>query len=198
MNLRLFEAESPLLGSGKDLPHLSGPAAAVRQVLAAHFVRDCPHVIEIGGHIRPVTPYLTHHPRSVLVVDPKTEPYEAEELNGHPCRVRHVARKFQDVTYDQPRHGYGLVMLGYSLKPFGRKEPLGELLFALIDNARVVVVEYSPALERASSQVPRLLAREGTEILCRFELFLEDEESADSPYADRRFVVFHQSTQSSQ
>src|SRR5262245_22067855 len=99
MDLRRFEAKSHLVGTDKDLPHLSGPAAAVRQVLSAHFVRDCPHVIEIGGHIRPVTPYLTHHPSSVLVVDPKTEPYEGEELNGHPCRIRHVARKFQEVTY---------------------------------------------------------------------------------------------------
>jgi hypothetical protein len=194
MDLRLIEAKSSLLGTGKDLPHLSGPAAAVRQVLAAHFVRDCPHVIEIGGHIRPVTPYLTHHPRSVLVVDPKTEPYEAEQLNGQPCRIRHVARKFQEIPYDLPPRSYGLVMLGYSLKPFGRRDPLGDLLFSLIDKAKVVVIEYPPALERASSQVPQLLARKGTEILCSFSLVLDDEEIAGSPYTERRFIVFRQST----
>ncbi len=65
-------------GVEDSLPHLSGPAAAVRQVLAAHFVRDCEHVVEIGGHIRPVTDYLTHAPRSVLSVDPKTPAYEAD------------------------------------------------------------------------------------------------------------------------
>src|SRR5262245_59843647 len=138
MDLGLFQAKSSLLGTGKDLPHLSGPAAAVRQVLAAHFVRECPHVLEIGGHIRPVTPYLTHHPESVLIVDPKTDPDEAGELNGKPCRVRHVARKFQEVRYDYAPGSYGLVILGYSLKPFGTREPLGALLFSLIDNAKVV------------------------------------------------------------
>jgi hypothetical protein len=193
MELGLFEAKSPLIGTGKDLPHLSGPAAAVRQVLAAHFVRECPHIVEIGGHIRPVTPYLTHRPRSVLVVDPKTDPYEAEELNGHPCRVRHVARKFQEITYDYVPRSYGLVMLGLSLRPFGTREPVGTLLYSLIDNAKIVVVEYPPALERASSQIPHLLDRDGADIICSFELLLEDEEISGSPYARRRFIVFRQS-----
>jgi hypothetical protein len=193
MDLRLFEAKSPLVGTGKDLPHLAGPAAAVRQVLAAHFVRDCPHVVEIGGHIRPVTPYLTHHPKSVLVVDPKADPYESDEFNGAPCRVRHVARKFQELSYDYVPRSYGLVMLGYSLKPFGTREPLGDLLFSLIDGAKIVVIEYPPTLDRAASQIPRLLAREGTEVTCSFELYLEDREITTSLYARRRFVVFRQS-----
>jgi hypothetical protein len=192
MDLTHFEARSPLLGTGKDLPHLAGPGAALRQVLAAHFVRECPNVIEIGGHIRPITPYLTHRPRSVLVADPKAEPFEAEELNGAPCRVRHVARKFQEIRYDYQDRSFGLVMLGYSLKPFGAHEPLNGLLFSLIDHAKLVVVEYPPALERAASQVPRLLDREGVRVLCSFELLLEDPELSDTPYARRRFVVFRQ------
>lgn len=192
MDLTHFEARSPLLGTGKDLPHLSGPSAALRPVLAAHFLRECPNVIEIGGHIRPITPYLTHRPRSVLVVDPKAEPFEAEELNGAPCRVRHVARKFQEIRYDYQDRSYGLVMLGYSLKPYGDHEPLSGLLFSLIDRAKLVVVEYAPALERAASQVPRLLAREGARVLCSVELVLEDGELSDTPYARRRFVVFRQ------
>jgi hypothetical protein len=197
MDLRLFERQSPLTGTGKDLPHLGGPAAAVRQVLAAHFVRDCPHVIEIGGHLRPLTPYLTHRPQSVLVVDPKIFAFEAEELNGHPCRVRHIDRKFQKVSYDYEPRSYGLVMLGYSLKPHGSQEPLGDVLFSLIDNARIVVVEYAAALERASRQVPYLLARKGVVPGCSFELLLHDAEIADSPYAQRKFIVFRMAAQES-
>ena len=192
MDLKLFESKSALKGTGKDLPHLAGPSASVRQVLAAHFVRDCPHIIEIGGHIRPITPFLTHRPQSVLVVDPKTDPYEADTLNDAPCRVRHVAKKFQEIGYDYAPHSYGLVMLGYSLKPFGRHEPLGELLYSLIDRARVVVVEYPPELDRASSQVPHILARPGIAMICNFELILKDDEIAASPYARREFIVFHQ------
>src|SRR5262245_45968828 len=100
MNLTTADADSSPRAFPDDIRHLSGPGAAIRQVLAAHFVRDCPHVVEIGGHIRPVTGYLTHAPISVLSVDPKTPPFEAEELNGRPCRVRHLARKFQEVDYE--------------------------------------------------------------------------------------------------
>lgn len=189
MNLPAFDASSSSRVFVDDIPHLSGPGAAIRQVLAAHFVRDCPHVVEIGGHVRPVTDYLTHTPLSVLSVDPKTPPLEAEELNGRPCRVRHVSRKFQEVEYDYEPGSYGLVLLGYSLKPFGSREPLGQLLFGLIDNARTVVLEYPPALERASSQVPSILSRPSLKTVCSFEIAIDDAEIGGSSYARRRFHV---------
>jgi len=193
MNPKPFEAVPPSDGAGQDLPHLSGPAAAIRQVLAAHFVRGCPHVLEIGGHRRPVTGYLTHAPLSITSIDPKTAEYQAEELNGRPCRVRHIARKFQDVELDFAPRSYGLVLLGYSLKPFGKREPLGELMFSLIDNAGVVVIEYTPEFERAASQVPQILSRPTLTRHCSFELKLEDPEIITTPYARRRFHVLHPS-----
>ncbi|EHK52458.1 hypothetical protein MAXJ12_35344 [Mesorhizobium alhagi CCNWXJ12-2] len=193
MNPNMFEAVPPSDGAGQDLPHLSGPAAAIRQVLAAHFVRGCPHVLEIGGHMRPVTGYLTHAPLSVTSIDPKTAEYEAEELNGRPCRVRHIARKFQDVELDFAPRSYGLVLLGYSLKPFGKREPLGKLMFSLLDNASVVVIDYTPEFERAASQVPSILARPTLTSYCSFELKLEDPEIAATPYARRRFHVLRPS-----
>ncbi|NGO52577.1 hypothetical protein [Allomesorhizobium camelthorni] len=193
MNPKPFEAVPPSDGAGQNLPHLSGPAAAIRQVLAAHFVRGCPHVLEIGGHRRPITGYLTHAPLSVTSIDPKTAEYEAEELNGRPCRVRHIARKFQDVELDYAPRSYGLVLLGYSLKPFGKREPLGKLMFSLVDNAGVVVIDYTPEFERAASQVPSILSRPTLTNYCSFELKLEDPEIAATPYARRRFHVLHPS-----
>ena len=175
--------------TGKYIPHLAGLGANMRQVFAAHFMRDCDHVLEIGGHIRPVTPYLTHNPLSVTSVDPKTEAYEASELNGKPCRVRHIPAKFQQIDYDYAPGSYGLVLLGYSLKPFGRRDPLGDLLFSLIDNAKTVIIEYAPELERAASQVPHIVSRPSVRIRGLFDLHLHDPEIAGTPYADRRFYV---------
>lgn len=179
---------------GDSLPHLSGPAAAVRQVLAAHFLRDCAHVVEIGGHVRPITPYLTHRPLSVLSVDPKTPAMEAETLNGHPCRVRHVAKKFQEVAYDHAPRSYGLALIGYSLKAFGASDPLGALLYGLIDNAKVVVIDHSPQLERAASQMPAILSRPGMRVHCSFDMRLDDETIHDTPFAQRRIHVLHPAT----
>lgn len=189
MDAQTIENASALVGTGKDLPHLSGPAAAIRQVLAAHFVRDCPHIVEIGGHIRPITPYLTHRPLSVLSVDPKTDPYQADTLHGFPCQVRHLNRKFQDVQFAYSPGSYGLVLLGYSLKPFGQRDSLGDLLFSLIDNARVVVLEFPPELERASSQVSQILARPGLQVECSMDIALDDAAIRGSAYARRLFYV---------
>ena len=124
-----------------------------------------------------------------LSVDPKTPPLEADELHGRPCRVRHVSAKFQEVEYDYAPGSYGLVLLGYSLKAFGSREPLGQLLFGLIDNARTVILEYPPALERASSQVPSILSRPSLKVLCSLDITIDDAEIAGSPYARRRFHV---------
>ena len=188
MDFKTFEAASPPEDAG-GLPHLSGPAAEIRQVIAAHTLRDCPHIVEIGGHLRPITGYLTHHPLSVLSVDPKTPPLEADTLDGRPCRIRHLARKFQEVDYEAPSGSYGLVLLGYSLKPFGARDPLGETLFRLVDNAKKVVLEYPPALERASSQVPAIIGRPGIQTELSIELTLDDAAIAGSPYARRRLLV---------
>jgi hypothetical protein len=195
MDVQAIEKASALVGTGKDLPHLSGPAAAIRQVLAAHFVRHCPHVVEIGGHIRPITPYLTHRPLSVLSVDPKTDPYQSDTLHGFPCDVRHLDRKFQDVKFEYSPGSYGLVLLGYSLKPFGQRDSLGELLFSLIDNANIVVLEFPPELDRASSQVSQILARPGLHIECSLEIVLDDEAIRGSAYARRMFYVIRPSRQ---
>lgn len=173
----------------QGLEHLSGPSAEVRQVLAAHFLRGCPHVIEIGGHLRPVTPYLTHQPQSVLSIDPKIVPYEAEELNGFPCHVRHVDSKFQHVNYNYAPRSYGLVMLGLSLKPYGSRSATGEKLFSLARNARIVVVDFAVELDRAATQSAELLALPGLSIHCSLELRLDDAMIGGSPYAARRFVV---------
>jgi hypothetical protein len=117
----------------QDLPHLDGIGASMRQVIAAHFLTDCEHVIEIGGHVMPITNCLTHH--------------------------------------------------------LGGDNPLGEHLFSLVDNAKVIVLEYSAALERATSQVPEIIGRKTLKIRDALDLRLNDPKIVDTPYADRRLFV---------
>ena len=131
--------------------------AAIRQVLAAHFVRDCPHIVEIGGHLRPVTDYLTHAPLSVLSVDPKTRRSRPTTAwPAVPCAP--CAAKVPGGRVRLCAGSYGLVLLGYSLKPSAAANRSANCSFRLIDNAKVVVIEYPPALERATSQVPSILS----------------------------------------
>jgi hypothetical protein len=170
------------------MPHLAGPAASLRQAMAAHFVDGLAHVVEIGGHLNPVSGYLHHVPESFLCVDPKAQPLVGDTLNDKPCKVRHIARKFQDVEFDLDP-GYGLVFVGYSLKPYGKRDPVGEKLFSLIDNSAVTVIEFSTSLARATEQMQSVLSRPQTSIVCSVDYRIDDGAMSAGQHGDRRLVV---------
>jgi hypothetical protein len=185
----ILEAVPEPGGADTGLAHLAGPASPVRQVIAAHFLRDFAHIVEIGGNRMPITGFLTHRPLSVLSVDPHTEPFEAETLNGAPCRVRHVALKFQEVSFDLAPRSYGLALIGFSLRGFGGRDPAGDVLFRLLDNAGVVVIDYAPALERAASMIPAILSRPALSSELAVDMTLADPAISNSPFAARRLIV---------
>jgi hypothetical protein len=174
---------------GVRLPHLSGAGAAMRQVMAAHVLRGCREVIEIGGAGLPITGFLTHRPAAVTVIDPKIAPFEAEVLNGAPCRVRHIAAKLQALRIVPASRPYGLVLLGLSLKPFGAKPAIDEPLIGLARGAAVIVIDYALSLERAQAQVPALLALDGFAMVLDLALRLADATLAGTGFAERRFLV---------
>ncbi|TGQ37725.1 hypothetical protein EN859_019405 [Mesorhizobium sp. M00.F.Ca.ET.216.01.1.1] len=87
----------------------------------------------------------------------------------------------------------GLVLLGYSPKPYGSRERFGQLLSSLINNTHVVVIDHAPELDRAASQVPSIVERRTICVHCSFELVVGDEEIADTPFASRCFYILHPS-----
>jgi hypothetical protein len=50
--------------------YLDSRAFFTRYVLAAHFVRDCRAIVEIGGAATPIDRFLTGARESVLILDP--------------------------------------------------------------------------------------------------------------------------------
>lgn len=175
--------------SGILLPHLSSPAAALRQVLAAHAVRACAHIVEIGGAGLPITGFLTHHPDSVTVIDPKIPDFSAAMLNDAPCRVRHLAAKLQEVEI-APSAPYALVLLGLSLKPFGRRGATPPELLALAAGAEVLVIDYALDLERAQGQIGALTATRPAPPIIDLALTINDEVLRAAGFDRRRFLVF--------
>lgn len=170
------------------LPHLAGDAASLRQAMAAHFLRGARHVVEIGGAHAPITEFLTHAPESVTVIDPKIEPFEADTLNGRPCRVRHVAAKFQAVDLARPAADYAVVMVGLSLKGFGRAGAVTDPLVKLLGEAGWVVVEHALALERAVEQLPDLMARAGLRAAIDMRYSLSDGVIERAGFGERRLL----------
>jgi hypothetical protein len=175
--------------AGVLLPHLAGPAAALRQVLAAHSVRGCAHIVEIGGAGLPITGFLTHRPDSVTVVDPKIPAFSAGSLNGHPCRVRHLAAKLQEVDLD-PQTPFGLVLLGLSLKPFGGGEAVPPVLLDLARRAARLVIDYALDLDRAQGQIAALAATRTAPATIDLALTIADPALHEAGFGRRRFLVY--------
>ena len=171
------------------LPHLAGGGASVRQAIAAHFLRDCVHIVEIGGAGAPITDFLTHAPRSVTVIDPKITPFEAATLRGAPCRVRHVAMKLQAHIFEQTDGALGVALLGLSLKPLGSRPAVSDALVALLRRASVVVIDYAPALERAVAQAPALIEAARLSAVVSIDLSITDGVIEQSDYARRKLLV---------
>jgi len=132
-----------------DFTYLNAEALRTRQLLAAHFVRKCRHVLEIGGGENPITRWLAlladnfedvdgwKWHKLVTVVDPVIAPWENEQIEGVPWVVRHLQMRIEDY---QPRGDEdGLVMLGFE----GEGHCDIEVVCRLIEKARVTVIEAS-------------------------------------------------------
>lgn len=174
--------------------HLLTPAAEARYVLAAHYLRDCPHLVEIGGFKTPITKFVepgAH--RSITVLDPKMEAFEADELYGAPCRVRHLRAVFQ-AHRDWPAAGsYGLTILGLSIKHFS-DDPKAEAaewshLVALIDGAAVSVIEYPVEWDLAAQEVERILAATRTRARLSIDMDMTRNPGFEDAHRLRRFMV---------
>ncbi|HEY5797212.1 MAG TPA: hypothetical protein VIU82_19560 [Bosea sp. (in: a-proteobacteria)] len=175
--------------AGTLLPHLASPAAALRQVLAAHAVRNCAHIVEIGGAGLPISGFLTHRPETVTVIDPKIPEFSASTLNGAPCRLRHRAAKLQEIEI-APAGPYALILLGLSLKPFGRQAATPPELLALAAGAEVLVIDYALDLERAQGQIGALTAARHAPPVIDLALTINDEALRAAGFDRRRFLVF--------
>ena len=149
--------------------YLDTEALRTRYVLAAHFVRECSHVVEIGGYRgNVITSFLYGHHEQVTVfsLDEEFEEMEREELNGAPCRVRHIRDYFQahvEKTSATSR-SLGVVVLGLELH--GDMQPL----LALFKRSRVVVLESSADYPPSIATLDQILSAVPAHTICRIDL----------------------------
>jgi hypothetical protein len=168
-----------------------------RYALAAHFVRLCPHIVEIGGYRgNVITAFLRGQHESVTVfsLDEEFEPLERTELNGAPCRVRHLREYFQsrpDLTSALERT-LGLVVLG--LEIHGELQPLLDL----IRSARVCILEAALDHSPGIASLEGILSAVHTRTICHIDLDLSANEpmlreelalNMNRPFWRRRMVV---------
>ena len=152
-----------ILSGKKFWGYLDTEALQSRYVLAAHFVRHARNIVEIGGYRdNVITRFLTgtHDSVSVFSLDAEFETFEAETLNGAPCRVRHVSDYFQNYTH--PTESLGVIVLGIEI--LGDFDPLCNLL----SNAEAAVIEvpidHAPSVDCLGAILQRTSLRVAVQI----------------------------------
>lgn len=173
--------------------YLHTEAFSSRSVLAAHFVRDCRAVIEIGGAKTSIDNFLTGTHEDVIVLDPFIAEASSQTLNGRDCRVRHVPLRFQDVEWriERPQE-YGLVMLGLELQGLTAEDY--QALYKLVENAKVTVIEFSPSWGPSRAQYEQIRQHTKTRLRFTAELDLNGNDLGDlqfswPPRCDRQIHV---------
>ena len=98
--------------------YMASEVFQIRYLVAANYLRNCSHILEVGGCSTPITNYLRGAHESVTVVDPLVEPMHAETLNNRACVVRHMPLRLED--YSPTGHENGFVVLGMPQLPLER------------------------------------------------------------------------------
>lgn len=111
-----------------------------RYVLAAHHLRHCRHIVEIGGYRTPISSFLHSQHESVTTIDPYIAPLAADTLNGAPCRVRHLPMMFEDYTLTGKEDCFLYIGLDYYDE---ENRPACGLLREVVHGFQTVVVDYA-------------------------------------------------------
>jgi hypothetical protein len=168
---RTAEEQPPIQPTGKEWKYLESPAFATRYVLAAHFVRNCRTVVEIGGSKTPIDQFLEGSHDAILVIDPLISERHQETWQGQSCPVSYLRARFQDLEWTiPPEADFGLVMLGLEFQ--GMQPEHWQMLFQLIERARVTVIEFPMSWETSRVQFQMICANTRTQIVYRAGLEL--------------------------
>ena len=187
------EDAQPLAPWEMEWKYLESRAFSTRYVLAAHFVSACRSVIEIGGAKTPIDQFLTGAHDSVLVLDPFIRESYTDHLHGTPCYVSHVRARFQDVDWHiPPTAEYGLVMLGLEIQ--GLTPQQYEVLYDLVNRARVTVIEFPTSWTPSREQFEMIAKNTHTKVTFQTTLNLEGNdfgnlENSWPPRCDREIHV---------
>lgn len=121
-----------------------------RHVIAAWQLGAQRTIIEVGGYVTPIAPYLSPVPSEYLLIDPLCEPGEESALQDQPCRVRRMAVDLD--AFDQGAltpGAYAVVFLGMQIDTSakGARECVAtvEKLLTLLSGSSRAVLEFPPS-----------------------------------------------------
>lgn len=138
----------------------------IRYVIAAHYLKDCPSIIEIGGYKSPITDFLSHPFKQVVSVDPLIEPRREQ-------RILHAKEDFRTFNFTPyTKDPYALVILGLDL-------PMDMKLYYLAAGARRLIIEFPPKHPPSKLQFDTLVESLGLNIELKVGLDLSGNDFGD-------------------
>ena len=151
-----------------------------RYLVAARYLRNCSHILEVGGCSTPITSFLQGAHESVTVVDPLVVPLQADTLNGRQCAVRHIPVRLED--YQTTGFENGFVALGMPMLPLPS-------VLAIMRRCEVSVLEFPPAFLDSCMMFKAVLESGYFDVTTRIVLDLSQNDLGD--LADLNFAVRH-------
>ena len=146
--------------------YLESEALKTRYVLAAHYLRDCDTILEVGGYKTPITGFLTGDHNSVVVVDPLVAPSKPAST------WRHVQALIEH--HDVVGQPEGFLWLGMDAS----KRALRKIRPILL-GCKVIVIEFPPRHMASVLAFRELLKRDEFEVTLKVRLDLSDNDFGD-------------------
>lgn len=164
--------------------YLYSESFKVRQVIAAHYLKECTEVVEIGGYRCPVGDFLPDE-QPVIMLDPKCVPLTTEKR----C---YMNIRFQDWQWTM-KDGFGLVILGLELHLSDADQ--WHNLFSLANRSKIFVLGWPSDFPTSQKQVKRILENMTKQKIFHVQLDLSlapmpDMTDSAPPYFKRELVVF--------
>jgi hypothetical protein len=160
--------------------YMASDVFQTRYLVAAKYLRNCNHILEVGGCSTPISNYLRGAHESVTVVDPLVEPMQAETLNNRPCVVRHIPVRVEE--YRPTGQENGFAALGMPLLPL-------EPVLSIMRGCDVSVVEFPPAFLQSCLMFKAVLESGHFDVKARIVFDLSHNDTGD--LSDSNMAVRH-------
>lgn len=179
----------------KNWDYLQKTPFLCRQVLAAHYVRECQSVVEVGSCKSPISDFLAGPHDMVVCIDPllpeSAEHYDYKRNNRLVAKtLLYLQVPIESIDLYVLPGSFGLVALGYDIPG----ESLGNFSH-LCRKADVVVMESWASYDRYLRALKYLIGVTTKEIALRIKIDLSDNDIGEldpdswPPRFDRELVV---------
>jgi hypothetical protein len=182
--------EAPALWS-----YLTHPALFTRHAIVSQFLGKHDTVLEIGGYVTPVGPFLKDVPNHYWVIDPLCQPASDQVLAGQPCQVRQLAIDLDEFdTSALDGHEYAVVFLGAQLDVSAKTaaQTTDSVLryLSVLAGSTKAIVEFPPAWSPAKKLLDVLISvlRPKIELEVTLDLSQNDIKVGSEPVPAERLI----------